>query len=183
MKKKLQKIRLNFVEKALESFSFFMPKEFSTQNNWAFVKYNNWSFLDSYMYIKNFKFILSYLKLLSKDNKKFLFILEDDIFDFFKNSDLKKTHFFAKSHKTGLMFLQQSAYLKEISAIIYIGSFNKISLFPYSQFNLPIFFITDSAKIDVDYIQYNSLDFHSAIFFLRIILESVLTKLNKDVTI
>jgi len=161
-----------------ESYSFILSNISQDTHGYIHSKLNNWYIIDSYTYIKNFKQILYLLyKINIKEKKKFLFILDDDIYYFFEKP-FKQYHFITNSAKLGLEFLQQSNYSKTISAIIFIGKNNDISRKLLKQLNIPFFCFSLKTKNSFDYVNYNMLSFHGSILYLKLALKSILIPNN-----
>lgn len=172
----MKKINNVLLHNFYESYSFILPNNFQEGRSYLNSKLNNWSIIDSYLYIKNFKQMLNLLHKLIHNRttkRKVLFILDDDIYYFFEKT-FKKHHFLTNNVKTGLQFLQNSNYSKVVAAIIYIGKNNEISSNLLNQLNIPLFCFALKTKLGFDYCNYNMLSFHGSILYLKLILKSIL---------
>jgi len=176
----MKKINNNILKNFYDSYSFIIPKTLQDSKMLVSSQMSNWSFIDSYLYTKNFKQILKLLKSLVTNNKKqnkILFILDDDIYFFFEKT-FKKHHFITNDIKNGLEFLQKSKYAPLVSGLVYIGKNNEISTKTINQLNIPIFHFSPKTKFYFDYYNYNALTFHGSILYLKLILKSVLIAKN-----
>lgn len=180
----MKKINNEFLKRFYESFSFIMPKSFAEKEYWVHSRFGNWCLTDSYKYSKNLQTMLSVLKQLVNENKKkknkttnkLLFILDEDVYFFFKDFIAENDHFFTDNVKNALDFLQRSPYSNSVVSIVYIGNSNDISVKLLNQLHYPVFFFTTIAKNSYDYNSYNALTFHSSLLFLKLLLKEILKK-------
>jgi len=176
----MRKINNIILQSFYESYAFLMPQNSQDARGTIHSKLSGWSLVDSYLYTKSFKQILSLLyKIISLDKKKnkILFILDDDIYFFFEKS-FQKTHFLTNDLKLGLEFIKTSSYSSSVAGIIYIGKNNEISPKVLNQLQIPFFCFSPKAKMSYDYSNYNMLSFHGSILYLKLILNSILNFKN-----
>lgn len=173
----MKKINNNILRNYYESYTFIAPKAFLESKEYINSKYNNWLLLDSFLYTKNLKQILNFIKKVVTNNSKknkILFIFDDDMYYFFKNF-VKKQHFITNNVKSGLEFSRSSKYSPLIGCIVYIGKNNEISYKVLKQLNIPFFCFTPKSKLNFDYFNYNMLSFHGSILYLKLLLKEILS--------
>lgn len=175
----MRKINTEFLKKLYESFSFIMPKSFREKEYWTAAQYGDWSLIDTYKYTKNLKLILNFInKLVANKKNKILFILDPSIYLYYKDFIKDHQHFFTDDIKTGLEFMQRSPYSKYVVCVVYIGKEDTLTKKKIKLLNCPVLFFASKLHntTGFDYISYNSLNFHSSLFFLKLLLKELLKK-------
>jgi hypothetical protein len=173
----MRKINTEILKKLYESFSFIMPKSFREREYWTAARFGDWSIIDTFKYTKNLKLVLNFLtKLIKQKRNKILFILDPSIYLFYKDFIKEHKHFFTNDIKTGLEFMQRSPYSKYVVSVVYIGKEDTLTKKKMKILNCPVFFFTSKLHntTGYDYISYNSLNFHSSLFFLKLLLKEIL---------
>jgi hypothetical protein len=179
----MRKINTEFLQKLYESFSFIMPKSFREKEYWTAARYGDWSLIDTYKYTKNLKLILNFLnKLVANKKNKILFILDPSIYLYYKDFIKDHQHFFTDDIKSGLEFMQRSPYSKYVVCVVYIGKEDTLTKKKIKLLNCPVLFFASKLHntTGFDYISYNSLNFHSSLFFLKLLLKELLKKSDNN---